>query len=213
MDGSENVRTGIFDKMKKFASGSLDAYRISSNQTRVSVVTFGDTNRIDLLNGVSNAAVQMAILNANQVGGRRDLSKTISFVQEAIFGKQNRPKAGKILVMIVARSRQQDSKQNQLESSLKYLTKSDINLVIITIGGVTQSKKLAKSIKDNGLINVASADRIKEAISPVVDAIGKAAGILIKHNYILYFIFQETIHIFNHVYVHFHIWVTIKEPW
>ena len=179
MDGSQNVNAETFNKIKKFAVGTLDAYDISRNKTLVSVVTFGNTSSVnlDLASSFSKSIVQYAISTAKRVGGRRSIAKLAEFIQKGILSRKKRIGAGDVLVLVVAGSNQQESDSGKLKSSLEELERRNIKVVVVAVGEVAKSGELAKSVKDESLIMIPSVSRIKEALAPIVDASGKAAGI------------------------------------
>ena len=179
MDGSQNVNAETFNKIKKFAVGTLDGYDISRNKTLVSVVTFGNTSSVnlDLASSFSKSIVQYAISTAKRVGGRRSIARLAEFIQKGILSRKKRIGAGDVLVLVVAGSNQQESDSGKLKSSLEELERRNIKLVVVAVGEVAKSGELAKSVKDDSLVMIPSVSRIKEALTPIVDASGKAAGI------------------------------------
>ena len=178
MDGSENVDAETFNQIKKFVSGVLDAYNLAKNKSRVAIVTYGNTmfTNHDLNDAASKSALHQAIANAERVDGVRDLSRTAEFVKRQLFDKHQRPESGKILILIVAGSKDQIIKSNELRMVLKSMEKQGISVVIVAVGDVAKSVGLRNLVKDENLVKIPVNDRLKEAVTPIVDASGKAAG-------------------------------------
>ena len=179
LDGSQNVTPETFNKIKKFAVGTLDAYDISKNKTLVSIITFGNMSlvNLDLANSLSKSVVMHAISTAKRVGGRRSIARLAEFIQKGVLSRKKRIGAGDVLVLVVAGSNQRVSDSSELKSSLEELERENIKVVVVAVGEVAKSGELAKSVKDGSLVMIPSVNRIKEALTPIVDASGNAAGI------------------------------------
>lgn len=179
LDGSQNVDRKTFDSVKEHVLGSLNAYDISENATRISVVTFGAAikEEIELENGISQAGVQRALSSATVIGGRRDLPKATSYIKTAIFEKQKRPETGRIMILFIAGATQQGSYEDELKLALEDLEHEKVNFVIIAVGDVAKSGMYTKMLKDDNFVKIPSIHNLKESISPMVDASGRAAGI------------------------------------
>ena len=178
MDGSQHVDAYAFERIKSFATGTLDAYDISRSKTLVSVITFGYLSSINIgfESSVSKPVVKHAISTAKRVGGPSNLASVVEFTLKGIFDKKERSDAANVLVLIVAGSRQRLLNNNELRTALEELKKNNISLVLVAVGDIARSRELTKLVEDEKLARVPSITRIKEALPLIVDASGKAAG-------------------------------------
>ena len=182
LDGSRDVDMNVFNKMKEFMKGSLKAYNISSNETRIALMTYGSKQmkNVDLKDGVYKSVIEQAILDAKRVGGERRLIDALKFADMKMFEEtelSSRDKAaGKVLILMMSGSDSQIGKGNDVKMILDALKRKKISLVVIGIGNTVKDEDLKKIGKDGIIAKVEDADDMKKALSPVLDASAKAAG-------------------------------------
>ena len=169
--------------MKEFIKGSLKAYKISSNETRVAVMTYSNKQmkNVYLKDGVYKSVTEQAIEDAKRVGGERRLIDALKFADMKMFEKtasSSRDKtAGKVLILMMSGSDSQIDKGNEMRMVLDELKRKKITLVVIGLGNKVKDEDLKKIGKDGNVVKV-DVDDMKKALTPVVDGSGKAAGIL-----------------------------------
>ena len=183
LDGSKDVGIGTFSKLKDFMKGSLEAYNISSNETRVAVMTYGDKQmkNVDLKDGVYKSVVEQGIEDSKRVGGERRLIDALKFADIKMFEKtasSSRDKtAGKVLILMMSGPNSQIDIGNEMKMVLDELKRKKITLVVIGIGNKVEDEDLKKIGKDENVVKVEDAEDLKRAVAPVLDASGKATGI------------------------------------
>ena len=178
MDGSKAVDAETFKKVKDFAIGAMDAYEISRNRTHVSIVTFGNMSSInlDLSNSVSKSMVKHAISTARRPGGSRDIGNAAAFIQRMVFDRLHRNDAGNVLVFIIAGLKQEMSNAIEFKKTLEELKRNKVKVVMVVVGDMTKSEELSSAMKNEQFVKIPLVNSIKEALGPIVDASGKAAG-------------------------------------
>ena len=185
LDGSKDVDISTFNKMKEFTRGSLKEYNVSSSKARISVMIYGDKQKknVDMKDGIYTSVVEQAIEDARRVGGERRLIDALKFADMQMFEKttsSSRDKAaGKVLVLMMSGSDSQIDKGNEMKMVLDELKKKKITLVVIGIGNKVKDEDLRKIGTDGNVVKVEDANDMKRALTPILDASGKAAGILI----------------------------------
>ena len=185
LDGSRDVEMNTFNKMKEFMKGSLKAYNISPNESRIAVMTYGDKQKknVDLKDGVYKSVVEQAIEDAKRVGGEKRLIDALKFADMKMFEKTASSSSdktpGKVLILMMSGSNSQTDKGNEMKMVLGQLKRKKITLVVIGIGDNVKDEDLKKIGKDGNVVKVEDADDLKKALTPILDASGKAAGILI----------------------------------
>ena len=171
--------------MKEFTRGSLSAYNVSSKKARIAVLTYGDKQEknVDLKDGIYTSVVEQAIEDAKRVGGERRLIDALKFADMKMFEKtassSRDETAGKVLILMMSGSDSQIDKGNELKMVLDELKRKMITLVVIGVGNKVKDGDLKKIGKGGNIVKVGDADDLKKALTPVLDASGKAAGILI----------------------------------
>ena len=157
MDGSKDVEINTFNKMTEFMKGSLKAYKISSNETRIALMTYGDKpmKNVGLKNGVYKSVVEQAIVDAKRVGGERRLIDALKFADMKMFEKtasSSRDKsAGKVLILMISGSDSQIDKGNEMKMVLDELKRKKITFVVIGIGNKVKDEDL-KNIGKDGML-------------------------------------------------------------
>ena len=183
LDSSKDVDISKFNKMKEFMKGSLKAYKISSDETRVAVMTYGNKQmkNVDLQDGVYKSVVEQVIEDAKRVGGERRLIDALKFADMKMFEEtapSNRDKtAGKVLLLMMSGSDSQIDKGNEMKMVFDELKRKKITLVVIGVGNKVKDEDLKKIGKGGNVVKVEDADDLKKALTPVFAASGKAAGI------------------------------------
>ena len=183
LDGSRDVDIKLFSKMKEFMKGSLKAYNISTNETRIALMTYGgkQMKNVDLKDGVSKSVVEQAIEDAKRVGGERRLINALKFAAMKMFEKtasRSRDEtAGKVLILMMSGSDSQIDKGSEMKMVVDELKRKKITLVVIGIGNKVKDEDLKKIGKDANVVKVEDPADLKKALPPVLDASGKATGI------------------------------------
>ena len=183
LDSSRDVDRNTYNKMKELMKGSLEAYNVSSNETRIAVMTYGNKQikYVDLKDGVYKSAVKQTIEDAKRVGGERRLIDALKFADMKMFEKtasSSRDKsAGKVLILMISGSDSQIDKGNEMKMVLDELKRRKITLVVIRIGNKVSDEDLKKIGRGENVVKVEDAGDIKKALTPVLDASSKAAGI------------------------------------
>ena len=183
LDGSRDVDIKSFNKMKEFIKGSLKAYKVSSNETRVAVMTYGNKQMkiVNLKDGIYKSVVEQAIEDAKRVGGERRLIDALKFADMRMFEKtvsnSRDEAAGKVLILMMSGSDSQIDKGSEMKVVLDELERKKITLLVIGTGNKVKDEDLKKIGKDGNVVIVEDADDMKKALTPVLDASGKAAGI------------------------------------
>ena len=171
--------------MKEFMKGSLKAYKISSNETRVALMTYSNkqVKNVDLKDGVYKSVVEQVINDAKRHGGERRLIDALKFADMKMFEKtvssSRDEAAGKVLILMMSGPNSQIDKANEMRMVLDELKRKKITLVVIGIGNKVKDEGLKKIGKDRNIVKVEDADDMKEALTPILDASGEAAGISI----------------------------------
>ena len=172
-----------FNKLKELMKGSLKAYNISSNETRVAVMTYGNKQikDVDLKDGIYKSVVEQGIEDAKRVGGERRLIDALKFADMKMFERttsSSRDKtAGKVLILTMSGSDSQSDKGNEMKMVLDELRRKKVSLVVIGIGNELKDEDLKKIGKDGNVVKVEDANDLKKALTLVLDSSGKAAGI------------------------------------
>ena len=182
LDGSKDVGMSTFNKLKEFMKGSLEAYKILPNETRVAVMTYGDKQmkNVDLKDGVYKSVVEQGIEDAKRVGGERRLIDALKFADMKMFEKtassSKERTAGKVLILMISGSDSQIDKGNEMKMVVDELKRKKITLVVIGIGNKVKDEDLKKIGKDENVVKVEDAEDLKKALTHVLDASSKAAG-------------------------------------
>ena len=183
LDGSRDVDINLFNKMKEFMKGSLKAYNISTNETRIAVMTYGNKQlkNVDLKDGIYKSVIEQVIEDAKRAGGERRLIDALKFADMKMFEKtassSRDETAGKVLILMMSGSDSQIDKGNELKMVLDELNRKKITLVVIGVGNKVKDGDLKKIGKDGNVVKVEDPADLKRALPPVLDASGKATGI------------------------------------
>lgn len=177
LDSSDGVSKAAFEKMKDFIRGSLKAYNITANQTRVSLVSYGShpISHLQMKDGVYRSVVEQALSSIPRVGGTKKLSDALTFISETFT---NREDAGRLLILIDSETDDQLKDDSSMKRALDDLEKRNMKLVVVRIGKRLDDKPgvLADAGKT---ILVDDPKNLKSAFSEVVDESAKAAGMKI----------------------------------
>ena len=167
-----------FDKIKDFVKGMLKGYSISSNQTRVSLVTYGSTpvNVLQFKEGVHRSIVEQALFDMSPVGGDRKLADAVKFIAKNLF--TNSLRTGKLLVLLVSGTEPQLKDTSDMKTAAMELKERNVELLVVGIGKEAGNnvRGMADPEKTIALDDVKD---LKSAYPKVFDESGKAAGILL----------------------------------
>ena len=179
LDSSNLVSKASFNRMKEFVKGICRGYQIAANQTRVSLVTYGNkvVSPLSFKDGVYRSVVEQALFELSPIGGRRNVLDALTYVAENLF--KNGPGAGKLLVLIVG-GVESDLKDNglKLKRAISDLKGQKVETIIVGIG-----KEVGDSIsgitKPEKTIVVDDVKNLRTSYSKVMDDSAKVAGIIL----------------------------------
>ena len=175
LDSSDVVSRPSFSSMKDFVNGIIKGYNISANQTRVSLVTYGNAqvNSLEFGDGIRRSVVEQALYEMMPVGGKRKLPDAIKYISENLF--RSNVITGKVLVLIVNGAESQLKDKLGMEEALMDLKAKNVELVVVGIGKGIGDK--LKGITDpEKTIAVDDAYHLKSSFPEVVEESTKAAG-------------------------------------
>lgn len=177
-DSSINVDRDHFAKLQKFLKGIINAYDLSSEKTRVGLMTFGYEQRRDLRieDGIYKAVLQQAIYDMKPVGGERNLAAALKFAEENMFDEAR--DVGRILILLTTSQASGRKRDDELKANLNTLMKQSINLVTLAFGEEKGDEELRMIKENNTVVNVV--DSLKSLVPTVMEESGKAAGKLVE---------------------------------
>ena len=161
--------------MKNFVKGTLKAYDVSANQSRISLVTFGSKPRssISFKEGIHRSVAEQALFEMTRVGGISNLKDVLTFIAERVFTKdQDR---GKLLVLMVNNRDFQFEGDSDVKKALTGLEKRNVRLLVVAIGKEIDDD-LKSAIDPNKITGIADAKDLRNVYSKVLDESAKAAG-------------------------------------
>ena len=178
LDGSKNVQSKTFTEMKRFVKGTIEAYRIAGNETRVGLMTFGGptVNNLKLSEGIYKSAVEQGIFDIMPVGGERNIKNAINFADRYIFKENMADGIAKVLALIVSGSSSEEIPDSTAKNALDNLKSKNVTILIVAIGKEADEQELKDLAKGDKLIKVPNVDDIKQALTDVVEESSKATG-------------------------------------
>ena len=178
MDGSRAVDSETFDRMRKFIQGSLKAYNISNAETRIGLMVYGGETKkvLSLTNGNSQVLVDQTLDRVKRIGGERQMTDALNFGLREFFKVANRPEAARLLVLMTTGKNDQVNNADT-QRSVDALKREKINLLVIGVGRDVDDSELKKIVDStNKAVTVDNADKLREVLTDVIDASGKAVG-------------------------------------
>ena len=178
LDGSSDVDIGTFKKVKEFAKGSLQAYDVSMNQTRVAVMVYGaqPISQMSLYDGIHKSVVRQKIDTTKRIGGDRNIIRALAFAEDKMFTDDTTLAPGKILILFLAGPSKVTTQATEIKSIAEKMKQRDIELFVVSLVGDKNLGGLETISKKENIISVPNPDRLKEAFMPVFVASGRAAG-------------------------------------
>lgn len=178
LDGSKNVDSETFEKIKRFIQGAAGAYKIGAKQTRIGLLTYGETpvNNLHPLDGIRTAVVTQKIFDAKPVGGERKINNAIQFADRVLFDDQKTDAKSKVFVLIVAGPDAEGIADRDTKVALRRLKKKNVSVLVTAIGKQVNMEELKDVAMDDKVIAVPEIGEIKEALTKVMEESIKATG-------------------------------------
>lgn len=178
LDGSKNVQSNAFSEIKRFVRGTIGAYRIAANETRVGLITFGGAtvSNLKLSEGIYKSTVEQGIFDIMPVGGDRNLNSAVTFADKYIFEESKADGIAKVLVLIVDGFSFAKIPDSAAKIALDDLRSKNVTILIVAIGKEADEQELKDLAKDDKLIKVPNVVDIKQALTDVVEESSKATG-------------------------------------
>ena len=177
LDGSDGVSHPSFEAQKNFVKGTLKAYKLAPDKTRVGVFMYGSKalKNVEIEEGVSRSAIDSELRNAGLVKGTRNITNAIRFAGSDMFIDAASRSKKKLLVMILV-GRLGIEGDKDLKTSLDELKKQGIEILFIGVEQSFHDKRLFEAIAKDTVMQVTSMDRINTKLTDVVEASEKLAG-------------------------------------
>lgn len=201
VDSSKGISREMWSDMLDYVRTNFDNSPISAKDTRVSLINFGSTARIELplQQGSDKDVALMKLLDISRIGGQRNIEEGFKKAKEILLGKVGRPNAGKMIVTIVGG----EIPENSLTATQAII--SDLerrNIISAVIGfGDDVDKDDIKSIStsDKHGVTIKESKEFPSTVSVVSQAKSDAAG----NHFIEYFSFVSSKHylITNYFYI------------
>ena len=200
LDGSETVNQKTFSEIQRFVKGALKSYTVSSNKTRVGLITYGGMHPVRTLSvkgGTSVFTVEQSLPFMGTVGGKRNIEKALDSAAYDIIQNSKRKGVSKLIVLITT-GKDEGKDVEKLEAVGKKLKDNGIKVAVVAIGkdvGKDGLPFLPFSVE--GVMSVPSVDDLKKAVDFAEKAAAKATGKIVINNR-----FEHSISIYNiHRYV------------
>ena len=170
--------------MKDFVRGTLSAYNISSERTRVSLVTFGEkaVTNLYLKDGIDKDVVEKFIGNLTKIGGKRNVIDALKFVSKnTLAGKVD---YGRLLVLVTTGPESKSTNTDERKMILNELKANDITILVIGIGDEASGREIKEIAGDDNTVVVRDADQLQTTVPKIARKSGDVSGML-------YLVFQE----------------------
>ena len=145
LDGSNRINESTYNKIKNFATASLQSYPVSSSQTHIGIVNFGADPSTILQPGYSfsKTSIRALLKGMNRVGGDRRLDKALNHIDKTIFARltQARPNASKALIILTMGENAANERQGIIEAT-RSLKQEGVNIVVVGIGADTNKQEM-----------------------------------------------------------------------
>ncbi len=178
IDGSQSVDSKTFERIKELLKGTVKAYNVSRDQTRVGLITYGSSiiNRLAFNNGISVGVVNNAIDESKRVGGKRLTTDALQYANDVMFGPANTRDSAKLLVLITTGNNDQTD-SDQLKRIVQSLKRKNvmINAVAVVDSGQGFNRDEFSDVGE-GKVNVVTPENAPGAITGITDASAKAVG-------------------------------------
>ena len=175
LDTSKGVTKSQLGKMKDVVTQQANAYSISSDGVRMSVLTYDKEARslLPVGRGTSVGSLKNALDAAALTDSPRQVENALQFVRRIITYKSDgaRNDAGKVVVLMVA-GRNARSGLPYVKSEASALKDSGASVVVIGMGDDLDENEL-KSVatKPDQFVKVSSEDKLMDAVSAVSGSI------------------------------------------
>ena len=178
LDGSKGVQAKSFAEMKRFLAGTLGAYQIASENTRVGLMTFGGTtvSNLGLSNGFHKSVVEQGIFDMSLVGGSRNLSDAIVFADKNMFGENRVDGATKVLIFVIAGPSPEGFPSSAATDSLGALRKRNVTILVVTVGKEAVDEELKSLAKEDRFIRVPRIGDLRQALPKIVEESNRATS-------------------------------------
>ena len=178
IDGSRLVGSKTFERMRQFIQGSVKAYNISADETRIGLMVYGGAinNVLSFPNGISKFSVEQALASAKPLGGERIMTDALTFADNEFFKVADRPEAAKVLILMTTGKNDQLDKV-AVQNAVNALNRKKINILVIGVGKNVDNDELKTITNDKqNVVHVVTDDNLPKAVTDVIDASGKAVG-------------------------------------
>ena len=178
LDGSRFIQTKSFAEVKRFVAGTLGAYQIASEKTRVGLMTFGGTTvaNLGLSDGIHKSIVEQGIFDMSPVGGSRKLSDAIVFADKNMFGENRVDRAAKVIVFFIAGSSSEGFPDSAAKASLDALRKRNVTIMVVTVGKEAVGEEFKSLAKGDRFIRVPRFGDLKQALPEIVEESNRATS-------------------------------------
>lgn len=180
IDGSRLVGSKTFERMRQFIQGSVKAYNISADQTRIGLMVYGGATNtlLSFPNGVSKFSVEQALASAKPVGGERKMTDALTLADNEFFKVADRPGAAKLLILMTTGKNDQLD-QVAVQNAVDALNRKKINILVIGVGKDIDNDELKRITNDQqNVVPVVTDENLPKAVTDVIEASGKAVGML-----------------------------------
>ena len=191
MDASQGVGTELLDKMKKFVEEQLSFYNVSASGTRISLVTYGGSSKVDLSlkDGITTEAVKRALNTIQKIGGERRIDLGFRTITSDVLSQSGgvRKEARKLVVVLIT-GPSTEAGSEELSQQINAMIDDGNKLAVLGIGNkVRDNQVLITAVDPTAVSLVPSGDDLSESVPGVSEAVGRATGMsvvpLIKTTY------------------------------
>lgn len=136
VDGSATVDDLAFRKIKLFIKNALLSYKISENDAKIGIVGIGDKPRsyLKLFDGKNMDSVLYAIRNLKNMGGSRDLTEVLRYVNTDIFTAAQKRVNGKQNLVVISTGGDESGNEAGMLEQVKQLTNRGVKIISVLIG-------------------------------------------------------------------------------
>ena len=179
LDGSETVSQKTFSEIQRFVKGALKSYTVSSNKTRVGLITYGGMHPVRALSvkdGTSVSTVEQSLPFIGKVGGKRNIEKALDSAADDLIKNSKRIGVSKLIVLITT-GKDEGKDMDKLKAAGKKMKDNGIKVAVVAIGkDIGQDDLPVLPFSFEGVMSVPSVDDLKKAVDFVEKAAAKATG-------------------------------------
>ena len=164
-------------RIKYLAKATLRLYNISSQMTRIALVSYGNNTKmvLKLLDGTTESVAKSAFENVPIISGESRIDKMIDFVRKKVFSVSGGSlPTSKKLLLIITKGNIKNIYLKQLKKKTVLLKKNGVQISIVSIAP-DKSEDLRK-VADNHIAYVPNTKDLPKVYPDIEQFVGNALG-------------------------------------